>query len=658
MPSILSIGVSGLNASKRALTTTGHNIANVNTEGYSRQRVIDGTREPERSGAGWQGTGVRTTSIERAYNEFVVSQVRSTNSTASELATYSSYANAIDDVYADPAVGLAPVVQDFFNAAQGVADDPSSVASRQLMLSNARTMVDRFHYLDARNNDLRGQIDRDMDNAVDSINSLAENIAQINAAIIDARAGSNNRPPNDLLDQRDQMLDTLSQQVDITAFEQDDGAMNVFIGNGQTLVIGSDSRTLETRANALDPTRKEVVYADGSAAGQVISGALNGGELGGMLRFRGELLDTSQNQLGLIAMGIAERVNQQQNLGLDLNGLFGADFFTPATIPTSNATTNTGTGSVTANLTDVNDVVPSDYALRYDGAFQYSLIRLSDNTTTTINTGGGSPYVTAPIDGFTLSITNGAAVGDSMLIQPTRQAADHIDLLLNDTSQIAAAAPLRAAEATDVNGNPLNSGNAAITQPATSSTTNLPLAGVGGDITLTFDPNAGGAGIPGFNVSGGLTTTLLYDPATDAAGKTFTLASRGGAEFQLSGTPAVGDAFVIADNSAGNGDNRNALALAGLQGAKSLLGGSASFQDGYARLVSDVGTKARHSEINAESQRGLLRQAQAQREEISGVNLDEEAANLLKYQQAYQASAQVISAAQTLFDTLLAATRR
>ncbi len=658
MPSILSIGVSGLNSSKRALTTTGHNIANVNTDGYSRQRVIDGTREPERSGAGWQGTGVRATSIERAYNAFVVSQVRSTNSSVSELTTYSSYANAIDDVYADPAVGLAPVVQDFFNAAQGVADDPSSVASRQLMLSNAQTMVDRFHYLDARNQDMRHQIDRDMDNTIDSINSLAENIAQINAAIIDARAGSNNRPPNDLLDQRDQMLDTLSQQVDITTFEQDDGAMNVFIGNGQTLVIGNDSRSLETRANALDPSRKEVVYADGSAAGQVISGALSGGELGGMLRFRGELLDTSQNQLGLIATGIAERVNQQQNLGLDLNGVFGANFFTQAAIPTRNATTNTGTGSVTASLTDVNDVVPSDYQLRYDGAFQYSLIRLSDNTTTTINTGGGSPYVTAPIDGFTLSISNGAVVGDSMLIQPTRQAADHIGLLLNDTRQIAAAAPLRAAEATDANGNPLNSGNAAITQPATNSTANLPLAGVGGDIMLTFDPNAGGAGVPGFNVSGGLSTTLLYDPASDAAGKTFTLASRGGAEFQLSGTPATGDSFVIADNSAGNGDNRNALSLAGLQGVKGLLGGTASFQDGYSQLVSDVGTKARHAEINAESQRGLLRQAQAQREEVSGVNLDEEAANLLKYQQAYQASAQVISAAQTLFDTLIAATRR
>ncbi len=655
MPSILSIGVSGLSASKRALTTTGHNIANVNTEGYSRQRVVDGTREPERAGAGWLGTGVRTNAIERAYNEFTVAQVRSTQSSASELATYTHYASAVDDIYADPAVGLAPVIQDFFNAAQGVADDPASVAARQSMLSNARTLADRFHFLDRRNQDLRGQVDRDMAKAVDSINTLAENIANINSAIIDARAGSNNRPPNDLLDQRDRMLDELSRQVDLTAFEQDDGALNVFIGNGQTLVLGSRSRSLETRPNALDPRKSEVVYADGSSAGQVISGALGGGELGGMLRFRRELLDDAENQLGLIAMGIAERVNQQQGLGLDLNGLFGADFFRPPRIETSPARDNSGTMNVTATLQDISSIVPSDYELRYDGAFQYTLTRLSDETTTTIDTGGGSPYLAAPVDGFQLSITAGAAVGDRVLIQPASANAAGIEVQLNDTRQIAAAAPLRAAEATDASGNPLNSGDARIGQPRTTSASGLPLAS---DATLTFDPNAGGAGIPGFVLGGSLSGTLLYDPATESAGKTFTLAGSGGAQFQISGTPVAGDAFVVSNNANGDSDNRNALQLVALQNDKTLLGGSASFQDAYSSLVSDIGTKTRHARVNAESQQGLLRQAQAQREEVSGVNLDEEAANLLKYQQAYQASAQVISAAQTLFETLLSATRR
>ncbi len=654
MPSILSIGVTGLNASKRGLTTTGHNITNVNTPGYSRQRVIDATREAERSGNGWLGNGVRTQSVERLYNGFAVAQVRSTQSSASELSTYATHAGALDDIYGDPAIGLGPVVQDFFDATQGLADDPSSVAARQLMLSNAQTLVDRFHYLDRRNADLRGQADRDMASAVDRINGLAGNIAEVNAAIIDARAGSNQQPPNDLLDQRDQMLDELSQLVDLSAYEQDDGALNVFIGNGQTLVIGNRARALETRANPLDPTKTDVVYSDGGG-GQIITGALHGGELGGLLRFRHELLDKAGNQLGLIAMGIADRVNQQHRLGLDLNGLSGGDFFAPPTIETAPARDNNGVMNVSATLADVSNVVASDYELRYDGGTSYTLTRLSDQVATSIDTGGASPYTSAPIDGFQLLINSGAAVGDRVLIQPTSPNAAGIERLVDDPRRIAAAAPLRAAEASDANGNPVNSGDARISQPEISRAGGLPL---GSAITLTFDPNAGGPGVPGFDLGGGVVGSVLYNPAVDGDGKSFTFSGIGGMRFEISGTPAPGDAFVIGNTPAGSGDNRNALRLAGLQGGQTLLGGSASFQDAYSRLVSDIGAKTRHAKVNAESQQGLLRQAQSQREAISGVNLDEEAANLLKYQQAYQASAQVISTAQTLFDTLLSATRR
>jgi flagellar hook-associated protein 1 FlgK len=287
---------------------------------------------------------------------------------------------------------------------------------------------------------------------------------------------------------------------------------------------------------------------------------------------------------------------------------------------------------------------------------------VTEGKLTTFNTGGGYPYTTTEIDGFSLTISGAANDGDSFRIRPTRDAAEFISLEITDVRQFATAAPLRAQPAGNQATGGVNEGSGAITQPAISDTANLPLAGPS-TITLEWDPDAGGAGVPGFLVNGGPGGTLLYDPANESAGKTFSFPTYGGMSFTISGTPSDGDQFIIQNNDDGVGDNRNAVLMAGLQNENTLLGRTggvvetATFQETYGQLVSGVGSKTHQAEINFEATNGLVERHKNALLSVSGVNLDEEAANLVRYQQAYQAAAQVINVAKSLFDTLISSVR-
>ncbi len=644
----LNIGTSALLAFQRALTTTGHNISNVNTEGYSRQRVELVTRPPQFTGSGFFGT-VRPQTVQRIYDQFLVEQVSTSTTRFHQLDTLHGFASQVDDLLADPQAGLAPALQDLFNAVQEVANDPSSGPARQVLLSEAQTLVQRFGFLDGRLDDLREGVNIDLENSVSEINSLAEAIADVNADI--ARLGADDaQQPNDLLDQRDQLVRKLSELVGVSTFEQDDGTLNVFVGNGQSLVVGTTASGLTTTSNRFDPTRLEIAVVQGGSSVE-ISGQLTGGSLGGVLDFRNRILDSAQNALGRVATGLAVSFNNQHQLGLDLNGALGGDFFTAGTLQVLPNVDNAG-GSVTGSIVDVGALTASDYELRYDGGNNYTLTRLSDGQSFAINTGGVSPYTTAQIDGFTLTITAGAAVGDTFLVQPTRTGAAEIDVSISEPSEIAAAMPIRASAGFS------NGGSGVIKDEAVSDTTSLPLSANGGDIILTYDPNALGPGTPGFTVTNGPGGTLAYDPATESGGKSFTLGGAfSGISFTISGTPLDGDTFTITDNTNGVSDNRNALALGALQTAPTLRG-NASYEDAYGQLVAEVGTTTRQAEVARDAQSVLLDQAIKAQQSVSGVNLDEEAAELVRYQQAYQAAAQVISVTDTLFQTLLASVRR
>lgn len=656
MGSLLSTGLSALTSYQQVLNTTGHNIANANTPGYSRQTVDLEARQPEFEGVGWIGQGVATAGIRRSYDQFLAGQVRATTSSAADLEAYYGLAAQLDDLVANPELGLDPVMQRFFDALQELADDPSSVAARQVVLAEANALTDRFQFIDARLDDVQAQLNSEVRDSVNEINALAEGIAALNVAIVESRGQSNGRRANDLLDQRDQLLFELSERVAVNVVEQEDGAMNVFIGKGQAIVMAGQAASMGVQPGNPDVAALDVTLDLGFGP-QVITSQMSGGSVGGMIRFRGELLDQTQSRLGLIAVGLAEQVNAAHALGLDLDGDFGGDFFNSPKGQVQTDGGNTGTGSVTLDYANVANLATSNYRLDYAGSNNYTLTRISDGATTAIATGGTSPYTTAEIDGFTLTITGGAIADDSFLLLPAREAARDISVAVEQVQDIAAAGPLRAGEALNANGAPINAGDGRITQPLVSTITGLPLSGSGGNLVLTFSNDVDGLGNPGFAVSGAVSTTLLYDPATEDRGKTFTLTGAGDATFTLSGVPAAGDQFLVSDNTDGSGDNRNAALLAGLQNTKVLFGNHATLQAGYAQLVSDVGAKTSEARLGAEAQAGLQRSAEAAHLEVSGVNLDEEAAKLLQFQQAYQAAAQVISVSQTLFDTLLGSVR-
>ncbi len=641
MAEILGIGTSALLSLQKALSTTGHNIANVNTEGYNRQRVEFTTLPPQLSGSGFIGNGVQITTVRRAYDDFIAGQVLSQTASQSSLDAYVSLANRLDNLLASGSSGLSPSLQQFFDSIQAVAANPSGLPERQVMLAEAQALADRFAFLDRSLVGLETEVNNRLTVMVDEINGLAFNIAKLNQEITVATGTAGGQPPNDLLDQRDLLLTQLSKKIGITTVGLADGSVNVMIGTGQPLVVGGSAQPITTVASALDPNRLEIGIKTPNGGTAVISQFISGGEISGVMDFRARVLDPARNELGRLAAVVTDTFNTQHRLGMDSNGQMGGDFFTPLSPVTVAATGNTGTATVAVTVTDARALAASDYRLNYDGS-QWLVTRIADNKIVT----GSGPF---NLDGLTIAVSGTPALGDSFLVRPVHNAAGAFAVALTDVSRIAIAAPVRASA------NVVNTGTATIADVTVQSITGLPLAG---PISLTFNPNALGAGVPGFDVSGGPGGPLAFDPVLDSNGKTFTLSGFGDMRFTVRGSPQAGDSLVLEHNSGGRGDNRNGLLLAGLQTQRLVNNGASTFGEAYGAMVADVGVKTRQGQANLNTQNILLQQAVDARESVSGVNLDEEAARLLRLQQAYQAAARIVAVADNLFQTLLEATRR
>ena len=633
--SVFNIGVSGLAAAQAGLLTTGHNISNASTPGFNRQQIVQSTNTPQFTGAGYFGQGTNVTTVQRVYNQFLASQTLSAQTRLSELNAYADQIRQVDGLLADSSAGLSTALNDFFRGVHEVAANPASIPARQSMLSMAQALVGRFQSVDNRLNEIRDGVDTQLASTVADINSYTTQIAALNQRIILAQAAGPGQPANDLLDQRDQLIAQLNQQVRVTTLTESDGSLSVFVGNGQAVVVGAQSYGLATMQSGEDASRMTVgiTLASGGTAA-LPEAMLTGGTLGGLLAFRRESLDTAQNALGRIALGLAETFNAQHRLGQDLTGALGGNFFTaPAPqVITPNNPPNGGTAAIGVAVASAANLTTSDYRLTANGGGNYTLVRLSDSTTVFSATA-----LPQTVDGLTISLASGAAnAGDSFLIQPTRAAAHDIAVALTDARSIAAAAPIRTAAS---NG---NSGTGAISAGSVNAPPPVN-ANLTQTVTITFNnpPTT-------FDVVG----TGTGNPAGVAytAGGSI---SYNGWTVEIGGTPAAGDVFTISANSAGVADNRNALLLAGLQTGKTLAGGTASYQSAYAQIVSDVGNKTREIQVTATAQESVVKQAEDAQQSLSGVNLDEEAANLLRYQQAYQASGKMIEIADKLFNTLL-----
>ena len=643
MADLLGIASSGLGAIQRALLTTGHNIANVNTEGYSRQIADFSTLPAQRVGDSYSGSGVEIGAVRRGYDSFVVGELRTRGSKLSMANTFESLASGIDSLVGDSDNGLASALEGFFNSVQGVASDPGSLSARQILLSDAKTLTDRFTQLNEGIHGFERDANNRISSAVGEINGLAANIAELNADITLA-LGSGGEP-NDLLDQRDALLMQLSGKVGIISFEQADGAVNVFVGKGQPLVIGSEAQQLEVVSNPVYPNRLEVGVSQPGGRTQILSQQISGGELQGVLDFRSRLLDPAVSELGRLAVAMTDLVNAQHHLGMDLNGQLGGDFFStlsPTIIASGNNSSAAPVATASLTIDNTSDLEATDYLLVYDGT-QWGLTRTSDGAFFSDAAGNFT------LDGVTVSVGGTPAAGDTFLLRPVYGAAGQFGLELTAADQFAAAAPLVSSQSLS------NSGSGSVSELSVSSTTGLPLAG---DITLSFNPDALGIGVPGFDVVGGPGGTIAFDPATESGGKTFTFAGSGGLSFTLSGIPNNGDTFTLSANSGAPGDNRNALLLGAMQSQALVDGSTATFGEAFSGMVGSVGVATRQAQANLQAENGLMDNAVAARERVSGVNLEQEAAELVRLQQAYQAAAQLVAIADTLFQTLLGATRR
>lgn len=629
MADSMSIGVTGLLSMQRALDVTSHNIANASTAGYSRQSVEFAAVEPQFIGGSFVGRGVTIQGIRRSTDSLLSGQAASASSTYSRLDAFTTNAQALSNLFADTQTGLASSLQAFTNSVSGVANDPTSSAARQVMLGQAESLRSRLTTYQSRLDDVVTQLNTQLDTESRTITSIARNIAKLNEEI-STQAAMSGQVPNDLLDARDRQLADLATHLNVSTVNQDNGSVTVMVGNGQPLVIGNRDNALVVQRDPYDPIRSTLGLQAGGTTTDVTA-SMTGGTVGGLMDFRSQLLDPARNQIGQIAVAVASLVNAQQAKGIDLRGQAGTDLFSVGGVQVfSNAGNSTVTGP-TVTRTSVSGLTTNDYLLEYSGS-SWSLRNAATGATVAM-TGAGTVASPFLADGLSIVVPTGLAAGDSFKIKPTAGAISGMAVLITDPAKIAAAAPMIGSAAA------ANTGTGKISA---------------GDVLDPADPQLR------------VIATLQFIDAThysvNGAGSfLYTAGSNidlNGWRVAISGTPATGDVFKVSDNTSGVGDNRNVLAMTQLLGSNQLNGGYDSINSVTTKFVGAIGVTTGQAQTSLEAQKIILDNANAAMDSVAGVNLDEEAANMLRFQQVYQATAQIIRVSQTMFDALLTATGR
>ncbi|MDO8465983.1 MAG: flagellar hook-associated protein FlgK [Gallionella sp.] len=640
MADLFSSALSGLNAAQLGLATTEHNIANASTPGFTRQQIVPAARLSQQIGSGFVGKGVDVQNVTRIYDQYLSAQVLQEQSQATYLNTYYTELKQIDNLVADPAAGASPAMQSFFDAMSAVSNNPESVPARQTMLGNAQFAVNRFQAIDQRMTDIATKLSGQITSSINAVNSYAEQIAALNLNIRRAIATIPAQQPNDLLDQRDQLITKLNQEIKTTQVQQPDGTVSVFVGNGQPLVLDNQAMKLQAVASPSDPQKLDIAYLRNGQTLTMQQSSIQGGNLGAYLAFRDQSLEPARNALGRVALGLATSINQQNRLGQDLNGALGLDLFTAATprvIPNANNAVTSGTPAVT--IADISKLTTSDYQLTFNGAAGYTLVRLSDNTATNF-TAAALAAPGSTVDGITIIAPATVSAGpppDTFLIRPTANGARDIALAANDPAKIAAAAPMRGTTASANTGTAKISSGTVNAPPPPNVNLQAPVS-ITFTSPTTFDVVGAGTGNP---------VGVVYPTASGNI-------TYNGWTVQITGTPATGDVFNVVSNTNATGDNRNILLMSGMQTQNLMANGTASFQGVYGQLVGDVGAKTSELSVTSLAQTNMAAQTVAAQQAVSGVNLDEEAANLMRYQKEYQAAAKAMQIASTLFDSILA----
>ncbi|MDR3352748.1 MAG: flagellar hook-associated protein FlgK [Zoogloeaceae bacterium] len=658
--SLLNTGLTALSTAQLGMRTAQHNIANANTPGYSRQAILQATNAAMFTGSGYVGQGVHVETIRRSYSDVLTRQVNMAQSKSSELDTHYAMISRIDSLLADSNSGISPVLAGFFQGVQDVAANPGLVSARQSMVSSAQVLANRFQILDDRLVQLAAETNTQIHSSVELVNTYSARIADLNIQI--SMLASTGQPPNDLQDERDQLVLELNKLIRVSTVIDSDGNMNVFAGMGQQVVVGSSAIPLEARPSEANPEQWVIAQKNGM---ELPTSYFDGGSIGGLLAFRNEALTQTNNTLGQLAASIALTVNAQHALGQDLLGNsksdadFVADFFRISAPKSTANARNTGMGSVAdfhflpSTLSPEGNyytqLTGSNYAVQFDTGGSFTVTRLADNALVA----SGSEGTAEEFDGLSLNFAAGHAKGDRYLLQPTCEVGRNLTVnqeIVGDVRKIAAASPVRTETGENIGAATISAGeivDANYVRPASPIILEYD-EGPPGELQL-----ASGSGSPTSVLVNGTAVTYPFSFSYNS-GDEITI---DGFRFTITGTPADGDTFRIAANTGGLADSRNIVRIGALQTQETMNGdstkGLATFQVAYAQLVSDIGSRTKSVAVNGDAQRVVLEQSIAARDSVAGVNLDEEWANIMQYQLSYQAAARMMDTVSKMFDVII-----
>ncbi|MGP9801466.1 flagellar hook-associated protein FlgK [Rheinheimera sp. NSM] len=668
---LLRIGTSAILANSTLLNTTSNNIANINTEGYVRQRTEFESQI--------LGLGVGKGTTERLVSDFTLKQLRRDTSNYSYAQQYVTEANRVDALFSNPANSIATGINDLFKQFQIANNEPATLANRQLIIGSSQALLDKFSTLSSLVLDQENFVNQQLDIYTSETNGYIKQIADLNLEIASFGTGNSRPVPLDLLDKRDLAIKNLAEMVEIRTLDADNGEKLVFLGTGQSLVVERGQFNLVTLRGDPDPSQRDLKLqlSGRTTVERDIDIEALGGKIGGLLKFREEILVPTQNRLGQLALSMTDAMNSQNRLGMNLNGEIGGNLFT---LPVSSGfalSSNAGTGAVTVGIEqgEGESLPPNDFLLTVEaGQVRIQAIDVKGNVITgsdKVVPVGGFPVTISSADaggdlyGLEITLTGAPAVGDQFELKPLSTASRTLKLATTRPEDIALASPVRT-EFTVT-----NLGNAQVEGLTVTDTTPATLPAYG------FDTPSGLINGPWtMTYVGGDTFEIVDNLGNPVATAAFgsnqyqdIFAQAGidvGFDFSVTGVPAIGDTFNISFNDGGFNDNRNGLALSALQTAQttrlnplSVPGGvnSVNFNQSYGDMVSLIGERTNQARNNEAAGKALLEQTTAWYESLSGVSLDEEASNLVRFQQTYAAAARIISTSQTVFDTLLAAVR-
>ena len=624
MSSIFGIDLSALQAFQQAIEVTSNNVANASTPGYDEESIELATALPQNADGFAIGSGVDVTGVQRAYSQAATTQLNTSQSTLSQLTALQNYTSQIDNLFGTTAGGLTTALQTYYSGWSAVADDPTSTSAREALLGDANALAANLNSTSSQLQGLNSDVNTRITADVNQINSISTQISSLNAQI--AQSSGSGQAPNQLLDQRDELVSNLSQLAGVTTTSNSDGSINVYLGNGQPLVLDQNTYQLSTVPNEFNASQLEV--ASTASDGASISSSITSGDLGGLLAARTQAIDPALNQLGQIATAVAQTANTQQGSGLDLNGQLGSALFSVGAPVATGSSANTDATTASVTLSNIGALTSDNYLLSYKGG-AYTLTDATTGANIALTGAGtGASPLTASSVGLSIVLSGTPASGDQFLIQPTAQAASTIGVAITDPSGLAAAGAIQTSAA-DTNTGSATIGPGTVldpTNPNLLNTTSIQFL-----TPTTYSVNGAGS--------------FAYTSGGDV--------DLDGWQVQISGTPAAGDTFTVQSNAGGTGDNTNALAAANQQTTGVLSNGTISVSGAVGAMISGAGALAQQVNTAQTAQTAVNTQATTNVQSISGVNLDEEAANLMQWQQAYQASAQALSVANGLFTTFL-----